>query len=175
MTVLASGMTERRSGQYKRIDCPSVTSLHVLIKQRSRRSRERATITCHSCNASSDRFRSLRQATLNRCAGREVVSTASFRELRQFLTTRQAQAVMAGLSLSSVVDAEDALSAPLNTPAAVYLANASGAFGCAELLHHKGRRFNRHGGRSNCVAPCDICRNRSSNAAASFVLVHNLW
>jgi hypothetical protein len=30
-----------------------------------------------SCNASSDRFRSVRQATLNRCAGREVVSTAS--------------------------------------------------------------------------------------------------
>jgi len=64
------------------------------------------------------------EALLRHFGSLKEIQRASFRELRQFLTTRQAQAVMAGLSLSSVVDAEDALSAPLNTPAAVYLANS---------------------------------------------------
>jgi DNA repair protein RadC len=48
---------------------------------------------------------------------------ASFRELRQFLTTRQAEAVMAGLCMSSVVETERALAGPLNTPETVYAAN----------------------------------------------------
>ena len=39
---------------------------------------------------------------------------ASFQELRQFLTRREAEAVIAGLSMSSVVDTEEALSGPLD-------------------------------------------------------------
>src|SRR6185437_15553961 len=35
---------------------------------------------------------------------------ASFQELRQFLTRREAEAVIAGLSMASVVDTEEALS-----------------------------------------------------------------
>src|SRR5271166_1715838 len=48
---------------------------------------------------------------------------ASFQELRQFLTRREAEAVIAGLSMSSVVDTEEALSGPLDTAGAVYRAN----------------------------------------------------
>jgi DNA repair protein RadC len=53
----------------------------------------------------------------------QALQRASFRELRQFLTARQAEAVMAGVSMSSIVDTEKALAGPLNTPEAVYAAN----------------------------------------------------
>ena len=46
---------------------------------------------------------------------------ASFLELRQFLTRREAKALIAGLS--SVVDTEEALSGPLDKAEAVYRAN----------------------------------------------------
>jgi hypothetical protein len=42
--------------------------------------------------------------------------------LRQFLTRREAEAVIAGLSMASVVDTEEALSGPLDTAEAVYRA-----------------------------------------------------
>jgi DNA repair protein RadC len=48
---------------------------------------------------------------------------ASFQELRQFLTRREAEAVIAGLSMWSVVDTEEALSCPLDKAEAVYRAN----------------------------------------------------
>jgi DNA repair protein RadC len=44
----------------------------------------------------------------------KALSHVSFRELRQFLTARQAEAVMAALSVANVVEAEHALSSPLN-------------------------------------------------------------
>ena len=71
----------------------------------------------------------------------------SFRELRQFLTRREAEALIAGLSMSSVVDMEEALSGPLDKAEAVYRANlemrcfrqdrASGALERAEFLDHE--------------------------------------
>jgi DNA repair protein RadC len=48
---------------------------------------------------------------------------ASFRELRQFLTEREAKAVIAGLAMASVVDAEEASAGRLDRAEAVYRAN----------------------------------------------------
>jgi hypothetical protein len=71
---------------------------------------------------------------------------ASFRELRQFLTRREAEALIAGLSMSSVVDTEEALSGPLDKAEAVYRANLEmrcfrqevvRVLGRAELLDHE--------------------------------------
>ena len=53
----------------------------------------------------------------------KALSHASFRELRQFLPRRQAEAVMAALSVANVAEAEHALSARLNNPEAIYKAN----------------------------------------------------
>jgi hypothetical protein len=50
-------------------------------------------------------------------------SRASFKELRQFLPKGKAEAVMAALSISSVADAEQALTAPLNNAEAIFRAN----------------------------------------------------
>jgi DNA repair protein RadC len=52
-----------------------------------------------------------------------ALSHASFRELRQFLPRRQAETVMAALSVANVAEAEHALSARLNNPEAIYKAN----------------------------------------------------
>jgi DNA repair protein RadC len=92
---------------------------------------------------------------------------ASFQELRQFLTRREAEAVIAGLSMWSVVDTEEALSGPLDKAEAVYRANlemrcfrqevvrvvllVSGALGRAELLDHQRGRLQRHTGRVACA------------------------
>ena len=60
---------------------------------------------------------------LRRFGSLKELERASFQELRQFLTKREAEAVIAGLSMASVVDTEEALSAPLDTAEAVYRAN----------------------------------------------------
>ena len=44
-------------------------------------------------------------------------------ELRQFLSRRKAEAVMAALTISNVAETEHALSAPLNNAEAIYKAN----------------------------------------------------
>jgi DNA repair protein RadC len=48
---------------------------------------------------------------------------ASFRELRQFVTRREAEAVIAGLAMASVVDAEEAWAGRLDRAEAVYRVN----------------------------------------------------
>ena len=66
---------------------------------------------------------SLVDALLRHFGSLKALSRASFKELRQFLPRRKAEAVMAALSLSNVVETEHALSAPLSIAEAVYRAN----------------------------------------------------
>jgi len=126
---------------------------------------------------------SMAEALLRHFGSLKELQRASFRELRQFLTTRQAQAVMAGLSLSSILDTEDALSAPLNTPAAVYLANSE-----MRWLRQEVVRVVLLDAQNCCITkvdvstgtvdqaiayPREIFRPVIVHAAAGFVLVHN--
>ena len=113
----------------------------------------------------------------------QALQRASFRELRQFLTTRQAEAVMAGLSMSSVMDTEEALSGPLNTAEAVYLANRE-----MRWLRQEVVRVVLLDAQNCCITTLDVCKGTVDeslahpreifrrviiHAAAGFVLVHN--
>jgi DNA repair protein RadC len=113
----------------------------------------------------------------------QALQRASFRELRQFLTTRQAEAVMAGLCMSSVVDTERALAGPLNTPEAVYAANREMRWLKQEVV--RVLLLNAH---YFCVTREDVCKGTVDetaahpreifrpvivHAAAGFLLVHN--
>jgi DNA repair protein RadC len=62
-------------------------------------------------------------ALLRHFGSLKAISHASFKELRQFLPKSKAEAVMAAFSMSNVADAEDALSAPINSAEAIYRAN----------------------------------------------------
>jgi len=66
---------------------------------------------------------SLVDALLRHFGSLKALSRASFKELRQFLPRRKAEAVMAALSISNVVETEHALSAPLSSAEAIYRAN----------------------------------------------------
>ena len=66
---------------------------------------------------------SIADALLRHFGSLKALSRASFKELRQFLPKTRAAAVMAALSISSVADAEQALSTPLNNAEAIYRAN----------------------------------------------------
>ena len=66
---------------------------------------------------------SVADALLRHFGSLKALSRASFRELRQFLTRRQAEAVMVGLSVGNVAETEHALLTPLSTAEAIYKAN----------------------------------------------------
>jgi hypothetical protein len=66
---------------------------------------------------------SVANALIRHFGSLKALSRASFRELRQFLTRRQAEAVMAALSLDNVAESEYALLTPLTNAEAIYKAN----------------------------------------------------
>ena len=66
---------------------------------------------------------SIADALLRHFGSLKALSRASFWELRQFLSRRKAEAVMAALTISNVAETEHALSAPLNNAEAIYKAN----------------------------------------------------
>src|SRR5215469_2986868 len=126
---------------------------------------------------------SLADALVRHFGSLQALQRASFRELRQFLTTRQAESVMAGLCISSVVDTEEALAGPLNTPDAVYAANREMRWLRQEVV--RVLLLNSH---YLCVTTADVCKGTVDesiahprdifrpvivHAAAGFVLVHN--
>ena len=126
---------------------------------------------------------SLADALVRHFGSLQALQRASFRELRQFLTTRQAESVMAGLCISSVVDTEEALAGPLNTPEAVYAANREMRWLRQEVV--RVLLLNSH---YFCVTSEDVCKGTVDesiahprdifrpvivHAAAGFVLVHN--
>jgi len=108
---------------------------------------------------------------------------ASFRELRQFLTRREAEAVIAGLSMSSVVDMEEALSGPLDKAEAVYRANLEMRCFRQEVVRVVLLDVQNYWITSvdvckgtldeSLVHPREIFRPVIVHAAAGFVLVHN--
>ena len=114
-----------------------------------------------------------------------ALQRASFRELRQFLTRREAEAEIAGLAMSSVVDAEEALAGPLDRAEAVYRANLEMRYLRQEVVHVVLLDAQNCGITSMEVCkgtvdepfahPREIFRPVIVHAAASFVLVHNLW
>jgi DNA repair protein RadC len=111
------------------------------------------------------------------------LSRASFWELRQFLTPRQAEAVMAALSVANVAEAEHALSAPLNNAEAVYRANLD-----MRAFHQEVVRvvlldcqlrcitkmeISRGTVNESVVYPREILRPAITHQSFGFVLVHN--
>jgi DNA repair protein RadC len=111
------------------------------------------------------------------------LSRASFRELRQFLPARQAEAVMAALSVGNVAEAEHALSSPLNDPEAIYKANLDMKGFPQEvmrvvLLDSQLRCVTKldilKGTVDECVTyPPEIFRPVIAHSSFGFVLVHN--
>ena len=113
----------------------------------------------------------------------KALSRASFRELRQFLTARQAEAVMAALSVVNVAEVEHALSGPLNNAEAIYKANLD-----MQGLHQEVVRVVlvdsqlrcitkveiAKGTMNECVAdPREILRPAITHSSFAFVLAHN--
>ena len=113
----------------------------------------------------------------------KALSRASFRELRQFLTQRQAEAVMAGLSVANVAETEHALSSPLNNPEAIYRANLE-----MRGLHQEVVRVVLLDSQLRCITRVDISKGTVNESVAypreilrpaithpsfGFVLVHN--
>jgi DNA repair protein RadC len=113
----------------------------------------------------------------------KALSRASFRELRQFLPRRQAEAVMAALSVANVAEAEHALSAPLNNAEAIYKANLD-----MKGFHQEVVRVVLLDSQLRCITkaeiskgtvnesladPREIFRPAISHRSFGFVLVHN--
>jgi DNA repair protein RadC len=108
---------------------------------------------------------------------------ASFRELRQFLTKREAEAVVAGLGMSSVVDAEEALAGRLDRAEAVYRANLE-----MQYLRQEVVRVLLLDAQNRCITMENVCKGTVDrlpaypreifrpvivHGAAGFVVVHN--
>jgi DNA repair protein RadC len=122
-------------------------------------------------------------ALLRHFGSLKELERASFQELRQFLTRREAEAVIAGLSMSSVVDTEEALSGPLDTAEAVYRANLE-----MRCFRQEVVRVVLLDVQNYCITSVDVCKGTLDeslahpreifrpvivHAAAGFVLVHN--
>jgi DNA repair protein RadC len=126
---------------------------------------------------------SIADALLRHFGSLKALSRASFRELRQFLTKRQAEAVMAGLSVADVAETEHALSTPLTNADAIYKANLD-----MKRLHQEVVRVVLLDGQLRCItkldissgtvnesfaAPREIFRPAIIHSSYAFVLVHN--
>jgi DNA repair protein RadC len=126
---------------------------------------------------------SIADALLRHFGSLKALSRASFRELRQFLTKRQAEAVMAGLSVADVAETEHALSTPLTNADAIYKANLD-----MKRLHQEVVRVVLLDGQLRCITKVDISRGTVNesfaasreifrpaiiHSAYTFVLVHN--
>ncbi len=126
---------------------------------------------------------SLVDALLGHFGSLKALSRASFDELCQFLPKDKAEAVMAALSISSVVDAEYALSASLNTAEAIYQANLD-----MKRFHQEVLRVVLLDVTCHCITKIDISRGTVNESLAhpreilrpaiihsafAFVLVHN--
>jgi len=126
---------------------------------------------------------SIADALLRHLGSLKALSRASFRELRQFLTKRQAEAVMAGLSVADVAETEHALSIPLTNADTIYKANLDmkrlhREVVCVVLLDGQLRCITKVDISSGTVneslaTPREIFRPAIIHSAYVFVLVHN--
>jgi DNA repair protein RadC len=114
-----------------------------------------------------------------------ALSRASFRELRQFLPRRKAEAVAAALSIFAIAETEQALSEPLDKPESIYRACADMKLLNQEVLrvillntryrHVSTLEITRGTINESLAHPREIFRPIISHSAFAFVLVHNLW
>src|SRR5260370_40073464 len=126
---------------------------------------------------------SVADALLRHFGSLKALSRASFRELRQFLTRRQAEAVMAALSMSNVAESEYALLTPLTNAEAIYKANLD-----MKGFHQEVVRVVLLDSQHRCITkveiskgtvnaslahPREIFRAAIIHSAFAFVLVHN--
>jgi len=112
-----------------------------------------------------------------------AVSRASFRELRQFLPRRKAEAVAAALSIFAIAETEQALSEPLDKPESIYRACADMKLLNQEVLrvillntryrHVSTLEITRGTINESLAHPREIFRPIISRSAFAFVLVHN--
>ena len=104
---------------------------------------------------------SIADALLRHFGSLKALSRASFTELRQFLPKGKAEAVMAAFSMSNVADAEDALSAPLNNPEAIYRANLD-----MQGFHQEVVRVVLLDARHHCITKVDVARGTVNESLA---------
>jgi hypothetical protein len=102
---------------------------------------------------------SMADALLRHFGSLKALSRASFKELRQFLPKGKAEAVMAVLSISNIADAEQALSAPLNSAEAIYRANLD-----MKGFHQEVVRVVLLDTQNRCITKIDISRGTVNEA-----------
>ena len=126
---------------------------------------------------------SVADALLRHFGSLKALSRASFRKLRQFLTRRQAEAVMVGLSVGNLAETEHALLTPLSTAEAIYKANLD-----MKGLHQEVVRVVLLDSQLRCITkveiskgtvnasfacPREILRPPITHSSFGFALVHN--
>ena len=126
---------------------------------------------------------SLADALLRHFGSLKALSRATFLELRQFLSRRQAETVMAALSVANVAETEHALSAPLDNAEAIYKANLD-----MKGFHQEVVRVVLLDSQHRCITKVEICKGTVNaslayprdilrpammHASFGFALVHN--
>ena len=111
------------------------------------------------------------------------LARASFQELRQFLPRRQAESVVAALSMSAVAETEHARSEQLDNPESIYRACADMKLFSQEVLrvilldtryrHSSTVEIAKGTINESLAHPRDIFRPVIGQSAYAFVLVHN--
>jgi DNA repair protein RadC len=111
------------------------------------------------------------------------LTRASFQELRQFLTRRQAESVAATLSMSVMAETEHARSEQLDNPVSIYRACADMKLFNQEVLrvilldgryrHISTVEITKGSINESLAYPRDIFRPVIGQSAYAFVLVHN--
>ena len=111
------------------------------------------------------------------------LARASFQELRQFLPRRQAESVVAALSMSVIAETEHARSEQLDNPESVYRSCADMKLFSQEVLrvilldtryrHSSTVEITKGSINESLAYPRDIFRPVIGQSAYAFVLVHN--
>ena len=114
----------------------------------------------------------------------KALARASFRELRQFLPRRKAEAVVAALSMSAMAEIEHARSEQLDNPESIYRACADMKLFNQKVLrvilldaryrHVSTVEITKGSINESLAHPRDIFRPVIGQSAYAFVLVHNL-
>jgi len=129
--------------------------------------------------------KSLALALIRHFGSLKGLARASFQELRQFLPRRQAESVVAALSMSVIAETEHARSEQLDNPESIYRACADMKLFNQEVLrvilldtryrHISTVEITKGSINESLAHPRDIFRPIIGQSAYAFVLVHNLW
>jgi DNA repair protein RadC len=127
--------------------------------------------------------RCLRIALIRHFGSLKGLARASFQELRQFLPRRQAESVVAALSMSVIAETEHARSEQLDNPESIYRACADMKLSNQEVLrvilldtrfrHISTVEITKGSINESLAYPRHIFRPVFGQSAFAFVLVHN--